>query len=332
MEKKITIQNIADMAGVSKGTVSRYLNHGYISDEKAERIRKVVAATGFQSNFFASRLKLKQSHLIGVVLPCMDSVTVGKLLTGINRVFEPEGYQALLLVSSLKKNKELENILHLQQQGVDGIIVDSLGITNRHLQVLRNSTVPIFFTGQQHKDVHYIKIDDYGAGRMMGAYIQQMGHRQVVFAGVSERDAAVGIERKQGFIDAFSEGHPEVRIDFVETGFDFFSAYGKGDDVLQLHPTAVVCATDNIGLGLLRYFHERHIPVPGEISIAGFGGYDDGAVSYPSLTTVAFDYELAGMKTAQGLLDMLQGRPLVFRQQLPMFFIERESVRCLDIK
>ncbi len=130
MEKKLTIQNIADMADVSKSTVSRYLNEGYISEEKAERVKRVIAETGFKSNFFAKRLKMKQSKLIGIVLPRMDSVTVGKLLTGINRVLEPAGYQGLLLVSQLKKKKELANIISLQRQGVDGIIIDSIGYYN----------------------------------------------------------------------------------------------------------------------------------------------------------------------------------------------------------
>ena len=67
MEKKSTIQDIAAMAGVSKSTVSRYLNNGYVSREKAAKISEIIDQTGFQSNFFAKRLKTKHSKLIGVV-------------------------------------------------------------------------------------------------------------------------------------------------------------------------------------------------------------------------------------------------------------------------
>ena len=65
MERKVTIQDIAAIAEVSKSTVSRYLNHGYVSEEKAERIQKAIAATGFSSNAFARRvlfLALGHSH------------------------------------------------------------------------------------------------------------------------------------------------------------------------------------------------------------------------------------------------------------------------------
>lgn len=329
MNQKVTIKDVAELAGVSKSTVSRYLNQGYISDEKQERVKKAIEQTGFKSNFFAKRLKTKQSKLIGIVLPRMDSVTVGKLLAGISRILEPAGYQGLLLVSKLSGRKEIENIRSLQQQGVDGILVDSVGISEEHVKLTKSGTVPVLYTGQKHQDVPYVKIDDKAAGRMMGAYLRQMGHKHAVFAGVTETDIAVGVDRKQGFIDAFTEGRPEAKVDFVETGFDFLSAYNRGEDVRRCGATVVVGATDNISLGILRYFHERGLRVPEDISVVGFGGYEVGAVVYPALTTISFDYELVGMKAAQYLLDLLHGEPQEQNMEMPLFFIERESVRNL---
>ena len=97
--------------------------------------------------------------------------------------------------------------------------------------------------------------------------------------------------------------------------------------MLQRNPTVVVGATDNISLGILRYFHEREIRVPEEISVAGFGGYDVGAVVYPALTTIAFNFELVGMNVAQRMLDLIDHRPTENEVELPFFFLERESVR-----
>ena len=150
-----------------------------------------------------------------------------------------------------------------------------------------------------------------------------------MFAGVTESDRAVGIERKQGFIDAFTEGRRDARVDFIETGFDFMSAYSRAEEIRKFNSTVVVGATDNISLGILRYFHERGIRVPEEISVVGFGGYDVGAVVYPSLTTVAFDYELMGMKSAQYMLNLLQDEQIETSMDMPLFFVERESVRNL---
>ena len=292
MEEKVTITDVAKLAGVSKSTVSRYLNNGYISLEKQERVRAAIAETGFKSNFFAKRLKTKESKLIGIVLPRMDSVSVGKLLSGFARIFEPLVYQGLLLVSNLEVEKELQNIESLQQQGVDGIIVDSVGITERHRELAKTSGVPLVITGQSAEGLACIKIDDYGAGHMMGAYLRGQGHT-------------------------------------VQTGFDFLSAYNKAADILACKPTVIVGATDNISLGILRYLHERGIKVPQEVSVTGFGGYDVGAVVYPALTTIFFDYELVGMKAARFLLDKLAGKAKHEKLEMPLLFVERESVRNL---
>lgn len=329
MEDKVTITDVAKLAGVSKSTVSRYLNNGYISVEKQERVRAAIDETGFKSNFFAKRLKTKESKLIGIVLPRMDSVSVGKLLSGFARIFEPQGYQGLLLVSNLDVKKELQNIESLQQQGVDGIIVDSVAVTDRHKKLAQSSGIPLVITGQQASGMDCIKIDDYGAGHMMGAYLRGQGHTRAVFAGVTETDTAVGIERRKGFVEGFTEGETDATVDFVQTGFDFLSAYNKAADILSCKPSVIVGATDNISLGILRYLHERGIRVPQDVSVTGFGGYDVGAVVYPALTTIFFDYELVGMKAARFLLDKLAGKEEHENLAMPLLFVERESVRNL---
>lgn len=332
MERKVTIQDIADMVHVSKSSVSRFLNDGYVSKENAQKIKRAIEETGFQTNFFASRLKTKRSRLIGIVLPRMDSMTVGKLLTGVNRTLEESGCQGLILVSELQADRELKNIRSLYQQGVDGIIVDSIALTPAHTALVDELPAPIVFTGQKRAGARYVKVDDARAGEIMGVYIAAKGHRRVVFLGVNACDAAVGIERKQGFSEAMRAHAPGCRVDFVETGFSFDEAYARGAEALGKRPTAVVCATDNIALGMLRYLREREIRVPEEISIAGFGGYDVGAVSYPALTSVAFDYEAVGNLAARGILDLIGGKP--FRSALvpPLALIERESVAMREEK
>lgn len=330
MEKKYTIQDIADLAGVSKSAVSRYLNNGYLSEEKSEKIKNVIQKTGFRSNFFAQRLKTKQSKLIGIVLPRIDSVTVGKLLSGIYSVLDKVGYQEIFLVSNLNAQREIDSILKLHQQGVDGIIVDSVGITQKHLDITRSLNIPILYTGQQHKDVHYIKVDDMAAGMLMGRYLKDMGHKKAIFAGVTETDIAVGVDRKKGFYKGFLTDNEGASIEFVETGFDFQVAYEKAAEMVAKKPSVIAGATDNISLGILRYLHEQHIKTPEEISLVGFGGYMVGSVSYPALTTIEFDYRLLGEKAAQGMLDLLEGNEIKDHGEFTLEFIPRESVACIS--
>lgn len=330
MKRKVTIQDIANMVNVSKSSVSRYLNNGYVSEENAKKIKEAIEKTGFETNFFAKRLKTKKSRLIGIVLPRIDSVTSGKLLAGINRKLEENNYQGIILISELSIEKELANINSLYQQGVDGIIINSMAITKEHIEVVNKLTIPTIFTGQKSEFIDYIKLDDYEAGSIMGNYIKEKGHKNIVFLGVNEWDKAVGVDRKNGFIDTITKDNEGCNVKFVETDFTFIKAYEKGKEVIENNPTAIVCATDNICLGMLRYLHENNIKVPEQISVAGFGGYDIGTVSYPALTTIAFDYGLIGEKTAQGILDLIDGKSLEENNISTLKLIERDSVGKID--
>jgi LacI family sucrose operon transcriptional repressor len=204
-----------------------------------------------------------------------------------------------------------------------------MAITKKHIELISKLSIPTIFTGQKNEFTNYIKIDDYEAGKIMGNYMKSMGHTNIAYLGVNEWDKAVGVDRKNGFIDAVKENNPACDVKFIETDFSFINAYNKADEVLKHKPTAIVCATDNICLGILRYLHENNIKVPEEVSVAGFGGYDIGTVSYPTLTTVAFDYELIGMKTAQGILDLIEGKELQENSETLLRLVERESVKSI---
>lgn len=329
MRQKVTIQDIANMVNVSKSSVSRYLNNGYVSEENAKKIKEAIEKTGFETNFFAKRLKTKRSGLIGIVIPRINSVTGGELLTGINRILEENNYQGIILISELSIEKELANIRSLSQQGVDGIIINSIAITKEHIKLISRLNIPVIFTGQESEYVNSIKIDDYKAGSVLGNYFKEKGHKKVVFAGVTADDEAVGIERKKGFIESFENDNEGCSVEFVETGFSFKKSYEMASEILKYKPTAVACATDNICLGILRYLHENNIKVPEEVSVAGFGGYEISSVTYPALTTVAFNYQLTGEKTAQGILDLIEGKELDDKSEIPLNLIERESVGAL---
>ena len=81
----MTIKDIAQISGVSKSTVSRYLNGGSISKKNAEKIERVIKETGYKPNMIASRLKAKQSHLIGILVTELKTKSVGIILDSLQR-------------------------------------------------------------------------------------------------------------------------------------------------------------------------------------------------------------------------------------------------------
>ena len=96
----MTINTIAKMAGVSPATVSRYLNQGYVSEEKKERIRNVIEQTGYSPSPSAQMLRTGKNHLVGVIVPRINSEPVAEMVEGITRIMAQAGYQILLANTS----------------------------------------------------------------------------------------------------------------------------------------------------------------------------------------------------------------------------------------
>lgn len=306
MEKRVTIQDIANMACVSKSSVSRYLNNGYVSSENSQKIRDAIEKTGFETNFFASRLKRNKSNLIGIVIPRVNSVTSGHFLDGVLSELEKNNYQGLILMSNLDNKKEIENIKSFSQQGVDGIIVYSTGITKEHVKVVSSLKIPVIFSGQKNDYLNYITIDDYKAGYILGEYMKKKNHKKAVFLGVSEIDEAVGVNRKTGFIDGFSKDNDNAEVNYIETGFTIKESYNVAHEITNYNAECIVGATDNICFGVYKYFNEHGLSLR-DISIAGFGGYPTNDVLNPPLTSISFDYEIIGKDVAKEIIELIEG-------------------------
>ncbi|MDD6794446.1 MAG: trehalose repressor, partial [Clostridiaceae bacterium] len=219
------------------------------------------------------------------------------------------------------------DMMKLNAQGVDGIIVMAFDINKENIALANKFTIPVLFTGQQNSLVKCITIDDRRAGFLLGEYIKSKGHKNIVFLGVNEKDKAVGIERKQGFYDAFKD--TDCKITFIETNFTFNGAYESAEKVIKCKPTAVIGATDNIVLGFIRYAFEKGYSIPNDISVAGFGGYDVGLAVHPTITTIDIDYSALGRKAADSIIASVELEEIVDEEEISLKLIERESVKSL---
>ena len=109
----MNINEIARLAGVSRATVSRYLNDGYVSEEKKQAIRTVIEKTGYEPSQQARNLRSKVTKLIGVIIPRIQSEAVSRMVAGISEVLSKEGYQLLLANTDNNAKEELIELRRL---------------------------------------------------------------------------------------------------------------------------------------------------------------------------------------------------------------------------
>ena len=204
MAKKMTMADIASLSGVGKSTVSRYFNGGYVKDETRAKIQKVIEEYNYTPNAFA-RLNAKQSNVIGVVVPTLNSKITSRVITSIDRYLREKGYTTLIQNSDHNIDQELQNIQRLIQLNVDGILISSIAITKDHKELLKKAGIPVVVLTQDYEDGISIIYDDYHAGKAMGEHIGKKGHQKVGYIGVYETDKAVGTERRNGVLDGLKE-------------------------------------------------------------------------------------------------------------------------------
>ena len=143
----MNIAEIAKRAGVSSAAVSRYFNDGYISEEKREKIRRVVEETGYRPSVQAQTLRTKKTKMIGVIVPKVASASIGRVVEGILSVLNGRKYQMLLAVTQNDPEKELEYLDAFSEKQVDGVILVATVFSARHKKVLKNMPVPVVLIG-----------------------------------------------------------------------------------------------------------------------------------------------------------------------------------------
>lgn len=317
----VTINDIAQMAGVAKSTVSRYLNGGSVSEKTRKKLTAIIQETGYRPNVFAQSLKAKKTGIIGVVIPRLGSAATDAILKGIDRVAREYNQRIFIVNTDQDIQREIEAIEVLAKQKVDYIILIATLLNEAHLQIIAQIDTPVIVLGQSSEKIPSVRYDDYGAGRLIGEHIKQLGHKRVLYVGVSEDDRAVGVDRKRGVLDSFE--NTDISIDVIETTFHLQDAYRLGLSVLPFtKATYIVAATDNIALGFLKAAYECGKKVPTDISLSGFGGYESAAAVHPALTTVVYPYQ----ETGEYVLKQLNEHES-FQEQvvLPVTLLKRAS-------
>lgn len=341
----MTIKEIAQMAGVSSAAVSRYLNGGYVSDEKKEQIKKVIDATGYQPSAQARMLRTKRACLVGVVVPKINSESISRVTAGIEQVLSSRGYQMLLASTDNDPHKEISYLKLFESYPVDGIILTGTVITGEHRKFLKESKVPVVVVGQYTKYANCIYHDDYGAGKAMGkvaaALVKEDGH--VAYIGVTRDDKAVGVAREDGFRAGLKSAGAELAEGYVrKSEFTMDSGYRAALDLLEKerNVSVISCATDTIAAGAIEAilaYRKAQIPsVSGnsgtrmqyilensDIRVTGFGDNQFLKAVTGGIPTVHFGYKTSGIRGAELLLDVIErGEQIPIEMKLGFQLVE----------
>ena len=341
MRNRITIQRVAELANVSKATVSRVLNgYPHVRPEVRDKVQRIIDETGYQPHNIARLLASDRSSIIGLAISSSAQVV-------FNDPYFPAITEAVSKGAASKSLVLSLFVSYTDQQGQDtlgrilaGGLLDGLLLTADYkgISVLpqwRQADIPVLFIGRPTNTVgiNYVDVDNVQGGWLATSHLIDLGYERVATIG-SNRNAA-GDDRVTGYRKALKQHGLAWDERLVAFGdYSPESGYAGMQALLPYKPQAVFVASDTMALGALRALREAGLRVPEDIGLVGHDDLPPAVQADPPLTTVrqpiARTGQLAVDKLAQ-IIDASDGTPAE-NSVLPVKLIVRESCGALPAK
>jgi DNA-binding LacI/PurR family transcriptional regulator len=331
--KKPTIRVVAAKAGVAVSTVSRYLNDDSVSPRMKARLSRVIESLGYKPSRTARNLSLGLKGCIGVVVDSIQDPWFTQLLTGMEEELQSRDTSLMLLSLELRDTYDPAIAYEwIEDRRVDGLIIAKCHRRDKSLvRAALAAHVPIVAIAPDEAltDVSVVGADNIAAGRTLGAYLAELGHKRVGFTGGPH----VSIEsrhRLQGLRDELMTRGVHIRDEDVSFRASYEAEEGAAFAETFLRqaarPTAVVLGSDALAMGFIRAVQRRGLQVPDDLSVASFDGIPEGAWAWPGVTTMAQPMREMGRDACRRLFTAIGapgGRATV--QQYSMTLVIRES-------
>lgn len=331
-KKRVTLQDVAKHAGVSRATASLIVrNSPKIAPETYKKVLKSMEELGYVYDRVAANLRSKSSTTIGIIITDISNTYYSDLLKGVHHSLEEIGYTVLLGVTFDSVEKQDKILSTMIEHRVGGVILcpvseSSDDLVNR-LNKLQTPTV-LAVRELDGSNSDFVGIDYQAGAQMAVEHLIEKGHKRIAFLG-GYRHASTWIKRMEGYTLALEQAGIErdesLVIDSLPT------REGGADAARQLlsqsiHPTAIFCFSDLVAFGVVQVVREAGLTPGKDITIVGFDNIPEAEIFYPSLTTVSSFAQLTG-KTAANLLHERITKPEGERKRITLQpeLIVRES-------
>lgn len=310
MEKKYTIRDIARLAGVTPTTVSKIINDtGNISEETKNKVRQIIAETGYRPSFSAKALASRKSKLIGVIIGGRYNVGFthpffSMILNNFKDIIAAMGYDFIFF------SENSDYVERCRYYNVAGCLIISGDHRDKGSRALDRSGIPTVGVDMEltSNKSSYVMTDNFLLAEEVVRHAWENSIRSAAFIG-GNKSSYITVQREAGFRRAMQKYQMEVKEEWVEYG-DYFdqSGYACMRRILKkkARPELVFACSDFMALGAIEAIKDCGLDVPGDISVIGCDDIDAGRFSSPKLTTAGQDKEQIGQWAAELLLDLIE--------------------------
>lgn len=330
--KKLSVKEIAELAGTSVATVSRVINqNGRFSKETEKRVKDIIEQYGYQPNQLARSLRVSHTNVIGMMVPDITNEFFARITKEIQKHLLEKNYMTLICSTNESVKETQEQINMLLRQKISGIIY--IG----RLDIAESVEIPTIYIDRDPREVNadlddnyvMIECDNIQGGYLAGRELVQKGARNMAVVCHNQNLSTIK-KRIQGFCSALKEAgmefNPENVVDVQEVSLE--EGASAAEYIMKHMPDVdgIFFTSDALGVGAIGYLTDVNVKIPEQIKLVGFDDISMAKIVLPRLTTVHQPLEEIGRLAALRILDMIRGEEIPHkRQRLPVELVVRET-------
>jgi len=311
--KNITTTDIARYCGISKATVSRYINGtANVGEKTADCIQEAIVRLNYRPNRIAQGLHTKQSLSIAMVVNDISNPYTATYVKGAEQIAFEKRYNFILCNTGFDPEKEKNYVNGLLEKQIDGIIISPCGIIRHHIDEAVGKGVPVVFITRRVHDIEadYVRLDHADGSSKLIEHLLTLGHRKIAAIGREQFDDNFK-NRLFGYQKLLWKHGIALQPDYVYLGSaDMQSGYSAMARFTHLSdpPTAVYASTIVQATGVLQYCIEHSIRIPQDLSVVSLESFlEMDSVFSPRLTTYIVPVPELGIRAAGMLFERING-------------------------
>ncbi|WP_086429442.1 LacI family DNA-binding transcriptional regulator [Staphylococcus cornubiensis] len=318
-----TIKEVAALAGVSVATVSRAMNQsGYVKAATREKIEAAIQQLDYAPNEVARTLNMKQSKVLGLLLPDMSNPFFTHVARGVEDTAMARGYHIMIGNGAMNEHKELNYLATFKANHCSGIIASQLS-TQHTFKQLQNDDRPHVLIDRVTADDYCVEADHRQGGRLQA---------EVVLRGRGQR---VLIVYQDQSYQSFQQRYQMARHVLQKAGCTVFElsdlAMTEAQFLTLIHENridSVICSHDVAAFRVLKWLYYDGQRVPEDVQVVGYDDIPLAEWFVPGLTTVRQPAYTLGEQAAEKLIAQIEGQAEIERKtMLDVTLIERETTR-----
>lgn len=330
---KLTLERVAELAGVSRSTASRVINdQDGVRPEIRRRVLDVVEMTGFVPHAAARSLAGQRSHILGLAIrqttqQVFADPYFATLVQGISGACNEHGETlSLFLFQSTEEHDQLPARV-LQTKLVDGLVVTATFSDDPLVWRLLETKIPFVMVGEvSTPDIPTVDADNRGGAALAAQHLLDLGRQRIATVMGPMRSGASAARRSAFERVLASAGRPLVPELMVESDFTEEGAYSATQRLLPHDPDAIFAFSDRMAVGVLRALADAGRSVPDDVAVVGFDDLSPARQAQPQLTTIRQEVEATGAAAVELLLERISSPDTPARRvELPTTLVVRGS-------